>query len=117
MEAWSPLYDLPVPSYLTELFCLPVNNSMTFWIPLWEKIQWYNVIFISDTSVFLLQEHELLSEQLEKTQKKLLRVAKDRSFLLDRMLRYEKVADSSSDSDATDHSDSDTEKPVKYVRL
>lgn len=60
----------------------------------------------------MLQEHELLSEQLEKTQKKLLRVSKDRSFLLDRMLQYEKVAETSSDSDATDLSDSDTEKPA-----
>ena len=62
------------------------------------------------------QEHELLSEQLERAQKKMLRVSKDRSFLLDRMLQYEKVVDSSSDSDATDVSDSDTEKPAsKYV--
>jgi len=60
-----------------------------------------------------LQEHELLQEQLEKAQKKLLRVSRDRSFLLDRMLQYEKVAESSSDSDATDMSESDTEKPPK----
>lgn len=46
----------------------------------------------------------------------MLRVSKDRSFLLDRMLQYEKVVDSSSDSDATDASDSDGEKPTtKYV--
>ncbi|XP_067932638.1 transforming growth factor beta regulator 1-like isoform X2 [Watersipora subatra] len=60
----------------------------------------------------LVYEHELLSDQLERTQKKLLRVSKDRSFLLDRMLRYEKVADTSSDSEATDQSESDTERPV-----
>lgn len=54
-----------------------------------------------------------MTEQLERAQKKLLRVYRDRSFLLDRMLQYEKVADSSSDSDATDVSDSDTEKPAK----
>lgn len=51
-----------------------------------------------------------MSEQLERTQKKLLRVSRDKSFLLDRILQYERAADSSSDSDATDGSDSDTEK-------
>lgn len=60
-----------------------------------------------------MQENELLTEQLERAQKKLLRVSRDRSFLLDRMLQYEKVADSSSDSDATDVSESDTDKPTK----
>ena len=54
----------------------------------------------------------MLSDQLERTQKKLLRVSKDRSFLLDRIIRYEKVADTSSESEATDQSDSDSEKPA-----
>ncbi|XP_074650984.1 uncharacterized protein LOC141905830 isoform X2 [Tubulanus polymorphus] len=58
---------------------------------------------------FLIHEQECFAEELRKVQRKLLCVARDRSFLLDRLLQYEKIDESSSDSDATDSSDSDGE--------
>ncbi|KAL8619148.1 hypothetical protein ACOMHN_019420 [Nucella lapillus] len=57
----------------------------------------------------LVYEQECFLEELRKAQRKLLKVARDRSFLLDRLLQYEKVDDSSGDSDATASSDSDGE--------
>ncbi|KAK7488249.1 hypothetical protein BaRGS_00020556 [Batillaria attramentaria] len=57
----------------------------------------------------LVYEQECFLEELRKAQRKLLKVARDRSFLLDRLVQYEKVDDSSGDSDATASSDSDGE--------
>ncbi|XP_076472981.1 uncharacterized protein LOC143302271 isoform X2 [Babylonia areolata] len=57
----------------------------------------------------LVYEQECFLEELRKAQRKLLKVARDRSFLLDRLLQYEKVDDSSGDSDATASSDTDGE--------
>ena len=59
-----------------------------------------------------------MTQELEKSQRKLLKVTRDNSFLLDRLLQYEKVvADSPGDSDATPSSDSDAEPPLKFVKL
>uniref|UniRef100_T1J6I1 INO80 complex subunit E N-terminal domain-containing protein n=1 Tax=Strigamia maritima TaxID=126957 RepID=T1J6I1_STRMM len=53
---------------------------------------------------FLIYENECFQEELRKGQRKLLKV-----FLLDRLLQYERVEDSSSDSDATVSSDSEVD--------
>ncbi|CAH1800600.1 unnamed protein product, partial [Owenia fusiformis] len=58
---------------------------------------------------FLVFEQECFMEELRKAQRKLLKVSRDKSFLLDRLLQYEAVEDSTSDSDATGSSDSDGE--------
>jgi len=58
---------------------------------------------------FLVYEHECFLEELRKAQRKLLKVSRDRSFLLDRLLQYEKLDDSSSDSEVTASSDSEAE--------
>ncbi|XP_062395521.1 INO80 complex subunit E isoform X2 [Sardina pilchardus] len=50
---------------------------------------------------FLVYEQECFQEELRKAQRKLLKVSRDKSFLLDRLLQYERVDDDSSDSDAT----------------
>ncbi|KFO36283.1 INO80 complex subunit E isoform X1 [Fukomys damarensis] len=50
---------------------------------------------------FLIYEHECFQEELRKAQRKLLKVSRDKSFLLDRLLQYENVDEDSSDSDAT----------------
>ncbi|XP_051921280.1 INO80 complex subunit E isoform X2 [Hippocampus zosterae] len=54
---------------------------------------------------FLVYEHECFQEELRRAQRKLLKVSRDKSFLLDRLLPYERVDDDSSDSDATVSSD------------
>lgn len=59
----------------------------------------------------LLYEQECFQEELRRAQRRLLRVSRDKSFLLDRLLQYEHVDDDSSDSDATASSDSDGETP------
>uniref|UniRef100_H2ZUG5 INO80 complex subunit E n=1 Tax=Latimeria chalumnae TaxID=7897 RepID=H2ZUG5_LATCH len=46
---------------------------------------------------FLVYEQECFQEQLRKAQRKLLKVSRDKSFLLDRLLQYEQVDDDSSD--------------------
>ncbi|XP_073403517.1 INO80 complex subunit E isoform X2 [Dendrobates tinctorius] len=59
---------------------------------------------------FLIYEQECFQEELRRAQRKLLRVSRDKSFLLDRIIQYENVDDDSSDSDLTASSDnSDTE--------
>lgn len=58
---------------------------------------------------FLVYEQECFLEELRKAQRKLLKVSRDKSFLLDRLLPYEKINDSSGDSDATASSESDFE--------
>ncbi|XP_069508089.1 INO80 complex subunit E isoform X2 [Ambystoma mexicanum] len=54
---------------------------------------------------FLIYEQECFQEELRKAQRKLLKVSRDKSFLLDRLLQYENVDEDSSDSDATASSD------------
>uniref|UniRef100_A0A671P160 INO80 complex subunit E-like n=1 Tax=Sinocyclocheilus anshuiensis TaxID=1608454 RepID=A0A671P160_9TELE len=58
---------------------------------------------------FLVYEQECFQEELRRAQRKLLKVSRDKSFLLDRLLQYERVDEESSDSDATVSSDSDGE--------
>ncbi|KAG9468171.1 hypothetical protein GDO78_013606 [Eleutherodactylus coqui] len=59
---------------------------------------------------FLIYEQECFQEELRRAQRKLLKVSRDKSFLLDRILQYENVDDDSSDSDITASSEnSDTE--------
>ncbi|XP_064257907.1 LOW QUALITY PROTEIN: INO80 complex subunit E [Passer domesticus] len=61
----------------------------------------------------LLYEQECFQEELRRAQRKLLKVSRDKSFLLDRLLQYENVDDDSSDSEATassDNSDGDAPK-------
>ncbi|KAH3721939.1 INO80 complex subunit E-like [Dreissena polymorpha] len=58
---------------------------------------------------FLVYEQECFLEELRKSQRRLLRVSRDRSFLLDRLLQYEKLEDTSGDSDLTASSDSEPE--------
>lgn len=59
---------------------------------------------------FLIYEQECFQEELRRAQRKLLKVSRDKSFLLDRILLYENVEDDSSDSDVTASSEnSDTE--------
>ncbi|XP_039625828.1 INO80 complex subunit E isoform X1 [Polypterus senegalus] len=54
---------------------------------------------------FLVYEQECFQEELRRAQRKLLKVSRDKSFLLDRLLQYENVDDDSSDSEATASSD------------
>lgn len=62
----------------------------------------------------LLYEQETFQKDLEKSQHKLLRVSRDKSFLLDRLLLYEQISDdSSSDTDATLSSECETDLPTK----
>uniref|UniRef100_A0A8U8BN03 INO80 complex subunit E N-terminal domain-containing protein n=1 Tax=Geospiza parvula TaxID=87175 RepID=A0A8U8BN03_GEOPR len=61
----------------------------------------------------IFQEQECFQEELRRAQRKLLKVSRDKSFLLDRLLQYENVDDDSSDSEATassDNSDGDGPK-------
>ncbi|MGH0157698.1 UNVERIFIED_CONTAM: hypothetical protein FKN15_034290 [Acipenser sinensis] len=45
---------------------------------------------------FLVYEQECFQEELRRAQRKLLKVSRDKSFLLDRLLQYEHVDDDSS---------------------
>ena len=57
----------------------------------------------------LVYEQECFVDELRKSQRKLLKVSRDRSFLLDRLLQYEHIDASSSDSESTASSDSGNE--------
>ncbi|OCT58417.1 INO80 complex subunit E isoform X4 [Xenopus laevis] len=54
---------------------------------------------------FLIYEQECFQEELRRSQRKLLKVSRDKSFLLDRIMQYENVDEDSSDSDVTASSD------------
>ncbi|MFH4976140.1 hypothetical protein AB6A40_002849 [Gnathostoma spinigerum] len=48
---------------------------------------------------FLVYENECYQEELRNLQRKLLKLSRDKNFLLDRLIQYEKLSDSSDDSD------------------
>lgn len=67
---------------------------------------------------YLLQENECFQQALRSAQKRLLNITRDRSFLLDRLLLYEKTDISSTESDETDSSDEESvkiETAKKYI--
>jgi INO80 complex subunit E len=63
------------------------------------------VVYCENKSDIALQENECFQEALRSTQRKLLKVNRDKSFLLDRLLQYEKVDASFSESDETESSE------------
>ncbi|XP_058503918.1 INO80 complex subunit E isoform X1 [Solea solea] len=66
---------------------------------------------------FLVYEQECFQEELRRAQRKLLKVSRDKSFLLDRLLQYERIEEDSSDSDATVSSEnSEVEGPRERER-
>ncbi|XP_035498699.1 INO80 complex subunit E isoform X2 [Scophthalmus maximus] len=66
---------------------------------------------------FLVYEQECFQEELRRAQRKLLKVSRDKSFLLDRLLQYERIDEDSSDSEATVSSDnSEGEGPRERER-
>ncbi|EFO27009.1 hypothetical protein LOAG_01466 [Loa loa] len=50
---------------------------------------------------FLVYENECYQEELRNLQRKLLKLSRDKNFLLDRLLLYEKLSDSSDESDSS----------------
>lgn len=56
----------------------------------------------------LFQENEFFQDALRSSQRRLLKVTRDRSFLLDRLLQYEKPDHSSSESDDTESSEDES---------
>jgi len=63
----------------------------------------------------LLYEQECFHEELRKAQRKCLRASRDKSFLLDKLLQYEKTDDLTSDSEATDSSSDEETTDKKTV--
>lgn len=65
---------------------------------------------------YLLYENEFFQENLRTSQRRLLKITRDRSFLLDRLLQYEKVDVTSSEDDDTESSDDSSKAdPVPTV--
>ncbi|XP_043365979.1 INO80 complex subunit E-like [Dermochelys coriacea] len=67
----------------------------------------------------LIYEQECFQEELRKGQRKLLKVSRDKSFLLDRLLQHEHMDKESSDSEATvssENSDGEGPQPLKRKR-
>lgn len=59
--------------------------------------------------IFARQENECYQSELKKAQREFLAVSRDKNFLLDRLLQYEQIGTSSSDSESTDASGSELE--------
>ncbi|KAK7077949.1 INO80 complex subunit [Halocaridina rubra] len=64
----------------------------------------------------LIYENECFQEELRKAQRALLRVRRDKSFLLDRLLQYQRGPDSSSDSEQTEESDTEMDAKMEAKR-
>jgi len=78
------------------------------------------VVYCENKNNIILQENECFQEALRSTQRKLLKVNRDKSFLLDRLLQYEKVDASFSESDETESSEEEVirlDNPKKWVNL
>ncbi|KAL7011153.1 hypothetical protein ACKWTF_014125 [Chironomus riparius] len=58
---------------------------------------------------FLIFENEFFQENLRQNQERLLKITRDKNFLIDRLLKYEKPLDSTSD----DESSSEEEPPKR----
>jgi len=68
---------------------------------------------------FLVYENECYQEELRNLQRRLLKLSRDKNFLLDRLMQYEKVSDSSDDSDPpapTVKTTSESPKPKKQKK-
>lgn len=61
--------------------------------------------FLKGKLKHLLYENECFQDALRSAQKRLLAVTRDRTFLMDRLLLYEKVENTTSDSEDTDSSE------------
>lgn len=61
-----------------------------------------------EPDLFLLQENEYFKESLKASQQQLLKVSRDRSYLLDRLLKYENPESELSE----DESDTSVEEPI-----
>ncbi|XP_050739522.1 POU domain, class 4, transcription factor 1-like isoform X2 [Eriocheir sinensis] len=64
----------------------------------------------------LIYENECFQEELRKAQRALLRVRRDKSFLLDRLLQYQRGPDSSTDSEQTEESDAEVDAKGDHKR-
>lgn len=58
---------------------------------------------------YLIYENECFQDELRKAQHNFVSISRDKSFLLDRILKYEKPQGHSSDSEATESSDEEEE--------
>lgn len=67
---------------------------------------------------YLIYENECYQENLRNSRAKLLEIARDRSFLLDRLLQYEKVdiSSSSESGEDTESSDGEVELPRPDIK-
>ncbi|CAG9535195.1 unnamed protein product [Cercopithifilaria johnstoni] len=65
---------------------------------------------------FLVYENECYQEELRNLQRKLLKLSRDKNFLLDRLLLYEKLSDSSDESDSSVKTVEEKAPPKKKSR-
>ncbi|XP_003424917.1 INO80 complex subunit E [Nasonia vitripennis] len=65
---------------------------------------------------FLIYENECFQEALRSTQRQLLKANRDKSFLLDRLLPYERVDASLSDSDEQTDSSEEEDMKVEFFK-
>uniref|UniRef100_A0A0R3RGS7 INO80 complex subunit E n=1 Tax=Elaeophora elaphi TaxID=1147741 RepID=A0A0R3RGS7_9BILA len=65
---------------------------------------------------FLVYENECYQEELRNLQRKLLKLSRDKNFLLDRLLLYEKLSDSSDESDSSVKTVEEKAPPKKKAR-
>jgi hypothetical protein len=65
---------------------------------------------------WLIYEHENFKEELKKSQQNLLQVSRDKSYLLDHLLNYETICQSSSEDEATALSSEEGEGVLEITR-
>ncbi|XP_059616247.1 INO80 complex subunit E [Phlebotomus argentipes] len=65
---------------------------------------------------FLIYENEFLQDSLRITQRRFLKASRDKSFLLDKLLQYEKTELTSSESDETETSEDETGRSDQVKR-
>lgn len=64
-----------------------------------------------------IQENECYQAELRRSQGQLLQATRDRTFLLERLMQYQNVESSASESEATDESEPEAkpEPPKRFV--
>lgn len=93
------------PNYRAQYLSLKKKLKYLIYVCFWTNCLLLPPTLLFTVSVNILQENECFQDALRSSQKRLLKVTRDRSFLLDRLLQYEKPDSSSSESEDTESSD------------
>lgn len=106
---------MPRVDYKAQYLALKKKLKFLLYVSRMVDLQFHS-IFIWFCPNQLIQENEFFQDALRSSQRRLLKVTRDRSFLLDRLLQYEKPENSESESDDDTESSEDDGSRIETAR-